>query len=160
MSRARMLLGVLLIGILTSGCATLGPTFTADTAVAADRAAVYVYRSPGLVGGALSPNVAANGVPLADLPSGGYFVYHAAPGEVELSARTEAKTSVTLDAKAGQVYYVKGSIGVGVFVGHPHLVIVTNDIGEREIKECKLVPTRVPTAEAVAAGPVKTSNKQ
>jgi hypothetical protein len=31
-------------------------------------------------------------------------------------------------------------IGVGVFVGHPHLVLVANDVGEREIKDYKLAP--------------------
>lgn len=158
MSRAQMLFSLLIVSFAVSGCATLGPAYTPDTAVQKDKATVYVYRSPGFVGGALSPTVNANGVALEDLPAGGYFVYHAAPGEVELSAKTEAKTSVTLDAKAGQVYYVKGSIGVGVFVGHPHLVLVTNDVGEREITACKLVPGTVPTAEIVAAGP-KTAGK-
>jgi hypothetical protein len=29
---------------------------------------------------------------------------------------------------------------VGVFVGHPHLVVVPNEVGEAEIAACKLVP--------------------
>ena len=65
--------------------------------------------------------VRANGADIAKLPAKGYFVYSAMPGEVEFSAQTEAKTSVTIDAKAGETYFVKGTVGLGVFVGHPAL---------------------------------------
>jgi hypothetical protein len=157
--RVRKLLALAGIGLLLSGCVTLGPKFTPATAVRPDRATVYVYR-PGSMGAALHPTVSANGVPLADLAPTGYFVYYAAPGELELTAQTEAKTSVTLDVKAGETYYVKGSIGIGFFVGHPHLVIVSKDVGEKEITECKLVPGTVPTAELVAAGPPPVAAKK
>ena len=152
MSRSQMLFPLLIVGLALSGCATLGPAFTPDTAARPNEATVYVYRSPGFVGAALSPTVNANGVPLEDLPAGAYFVYHAVPGEIEFSAKTEAKTSVTVDAKPGQVYYIKGSIGVGVFVGHPHLVQVANDVGEKEITACKLAPNNRPTTATAAAG--------
>lgn len=42
--------------------------------------------------------------------------------------------------KSGQVYYIKGSLGVGFFVGRPHLMVVPADVGEKEIAECKLIP--------------------
>jgi uncharacterized protein YceK len=135
-----------------SGCATLGTKFAPDNQVPADRAAVYVYRTSAL-GAAIAPTVTANKVPLLGLPPGGYFEYRAQPGELTLEQHTEATTSVTLDVKAGETYYVRGSVGMGFFVGHPHLVIVPNADGEREIRECKLVPGAVPTAEMVAAGP-------
>lgn len=150
--RIRMILALAGVGLLLGGCATLGPKFTPDTAVQSNRATVYIYR-PGSLGAAVHPHVTANGVPLAELQPHGYFVYHAAPGELELAAKTEATTSVTLDVKAGQTYYVQGSIGLGFFVGHPHLVVVSNDVGEKEIAECKLVPGTIPTAEEVAKGP-------
>jgi hypothetical protein len=126
--------------LLIAGCATLGPAYTADTMAPKDKATVYIYRVPGFAGGAISYTVSANGVEVSKLPSGGYFVYYAKPGETEISAHTEAKTSVTLDTKAGESYYVKGTVGMGVFVGHPHLVLVSNDVGAKEIVGCKLVP--------------------
>jgi hypothetical protein len=146
---------------LLSGCASLpntAPSYTPDSAGTPDKATVYVYRSSGFVGGMLSPNVSANGVPLADLPAGGYFVYHAAPGTVELTAHTEAKTSVTVEAKAGESYYIKESIGMGVFAGHPHLELVSADVGAKEIKDCKLVSATIPTAEQVAAGQAQATS--
>jgi hypothetical protein len=145
MSRIRTFLLLAILGLSLSGCATLGAKYTPDSNVPANRAAVYVYR-PGSLGAAISPNVAANGVTLAALPAHGYFVYYAAPGELTLTEHTEASTSVTLDVKAGETYYVKGSIGMGFFVGHPHLVVVSKDVGESEIKDCKLVPGTIPSA--------------
>jgi hypothetical protein len=138
--------------LVLGGCATLGTPFTPDSAVPADRAAVYVYRTSAM-GAAIAPTVTANKVALLGLPPGGYFVYRALPGELTLEQHTEATTSVTLDVKAGEAYYVKGSVGMGVFVGHPHLVIVPAADGANEIKACNLIPGTVPTAEMVAAGP-------
>jgi hypothetical protein len=126
--------------LLLTACAATGPKFESEAAPPEDRATVYVYRESGFVGGGVAYTVSANGVEIAALPAGGYFVYHAAPGEVEFTARTEAKTSVTIDARAGATYYIKGTIGVGFFVGHPHLTVVPNDVGAKEIAECNLVP--------------------
>ena len=137
-------LGIMLtisgLSLLSAGCATLGSAYTPDSNAPKDKATVYVYRPSGMGGAAVSYTVAVNGVDASSLPSGGYFVYYAKPGENEFSAKTEAKTSVTVDAKAGETYYVKGTIGMGVFVGHPHLVQVTSDAGSQEIAKCKLVP--------------------
>jgi len=127
--------------LLLLGCATTsGQRFGPETTIPTDKALIYVYRDSGFVGGAVAYTVRANGVDVAKLAAGGYFPYYATPGEVEFSAQTEAKTSVTIDAKAGQTYYIKGTIGVGVFVGHPHLVVVPNEVGAREILACSLVP--------------------
>jgi hypothetical protein len=122
---------------LLSGCAS-GPRYTPDTNAPRDKATVYIYR-PSTFGAAITYPVSANGTELAVLPSHGYFVYYATPGETEFTAKTEAKTSVTLDTKAGETYYVKGSMGFGVLIGHPHLTQVTNDVGAKEIAGCKLV---------------------
>lgn len=146
-----------------SGCATTpknADSFKPDTTATLDKATVYLYRDPAFLGGALAPNVSANGVPLADLPSGGYFVYHAAPGSVEFSAHTESHTSVTVDAKVGETYYIKDSIGMGVFVGHPHLALVSGDVGAKEIQQCKLVTAPIPTAEQVAAAQARGTAKK
>ena len=139
LSRSIVAIPLLFLLCLDAG-AKSGPKFEPEQSPPADHGVVYVYRDFNLIGGGASYMVQVNGVPAAYLPSHGYFVYFAKPGEVEFSARTEAKTSVTLDVEAGKTYFIKGTIGVGVFVGHPHLVAVPNDIGEAEIADCKLVP--------------------
>jgi hypothetical protein len=141
-----MMIGGLIL--VCAGCATLGSAYVPDTSAPKDKATVYVYRPTAFSGGAISYTVAVNGADISSLPSGGYFVYYAKPGENEFSAKTEAKTSVTIDAKAGETYYVKGSVGMGVFVGHPHLVQVANDDGSKDIAKCKLVPAAAATTAA------------
>lgn len=126
--------------LLLAACAVTGPKFESEAAPPEGRATVYIYRESGFVGSGVAYTVSANGVEIAALPAGGYFVYHAAPSEVEFTARTEAKTSVTIDAKADATYYIKGTIGVGFFIGHPQLTVVPNDVGAKEIAECNLVP--------------------
>src|SRR5579859_1145981 len=121
------------VTVLSSGCATLGSAYAPDTHAPKDKATVYIYRPSGFGGAAISYTVSVNGTEVLPLSSGSYFVYYAAPGENEFTAKTEAKTSVTVDIKAGQTYYVKGTMGMGVFVGHPHLTQVTNDVGAKEI---------------------------
>jgi hypothetical protein len=151
------------LALVMAGCATTsGQRFEQEKTTPADKAVIYVYREAGLVGAAVAYTVRVNGAEVAKLPAGGYFPYYATPGEVEFSAQTEAKTSVTIDAKAGQSYYIKGTIGVGVFVGHPHLVVVPNEIGAHEIIACALVPgVGARAAEgsgrpAVSTGPMAT----
>jgi hypothetical protein len=51
----------------------------------------------------------------------------------------ESRSSVTLDVKTGQTYYIKGEVGVGFFVGRPHLMVVSPEITEKEIADCKLI---------------------
>ena len=147
-TRLGLLLAVGGMSLLSAGCASLGPAYTPVSSAPKDKATVYVYRPSAMGGAAVSYTVAVNGADVSSLPSGGYFVYYAKPGENEFAAKTEAKTSVTVDAKAGETYYVKGTIGMGVFVGHPHLLQVTSDVGSQEIVKCKLVP---PPASTTAA---------
>jgi hypothetical protein len=153
MMRLLRMTPVALFILLLSGCATLGPKFEAAPEGSADKAMIYVYREAGFIGGGVSYMVRVNDADVSTLPAGGYFLYLSTPGEVEISAKTEAKTSVTLDAKAGQTYYIKGTIGVGVFVGHPHLTVVDNEIGAAEIAKCSLVPDARTEAEVALSGP-------
>jgi hypothetical protein len=152
MKRFRSFIAVVASLVVLSGCATLGAPYAPDNSIPTDRGAVYVYRT-SVIGAAIKPTVMANKVALLELPPNGYFVYRAAPGELTLEQKTEATTSVTLDVKAGETYYVRGSIGMGFFVGHPRLIVVSKEEGEKEIVHCKLIPGTVPTAEVVAAGP-------
>lgn len=125
---------------LLSGCATLGPVYKPESGSLPGQATLYVYRDFNVFGGGMTYLVRGNGVPIASLPAGGYFVYHAPPGKVQLSAQSEAATSVTVEARSGGVYFVKGTVGFGIFVGRPHLVLVPREVGEKEIAGCKLVP--------------------
>jgi len=134
-----LILTSLLVGLLLfPGCAS-GPKFTKIQAIPDSMGLVYIYRPGKLIGGAVSYQVNANGTSITRLGSGGYFPYFAKPGEIEFSAKTESTSSITLDVKSGQTYYIKGTVGIGILVGRPHLVLVPADLGEKEIVECKLL---------------------
>ena len=81
-------------------------------------------------------------IPVTTLYNGGYYLYFPKPGEVEFWAKTESKSSVTLDIKPSQTYYIKGTVGVGLLVGRPHLMVVAPDVAEQEITKCKLIPEK------------------
>jgi len=87
----------------------------------------------------VSYKVRANGVSVVTLKNGGYYPYIAKPGEIEFSAKTEATSSIKIDIKPGQTYYLKGTVGIGFFIVRPHLVVVPPDVGEKEIAGCKLI---------------------
>lgn len=132
--------------LLIAGCATLGPIYQKTDQIPDGVGLVYIYRPNSFVGGGVSYDVRVGNTVITTLYKGGYFPYFAKPGELELWAKTEAKSAVTLDVRAGKIYYVKGTVGVGFIVGRPHLMVVPESVGETEIAECKLIPA--PTAEA------------
>jgi len=139
MKKRSLVLLLLLIGLfLLSSCAT-GPAFKKIETIPENMGLVYIYRPGKAMGAAVSYQVKANGVPIIRLNPGGYYAYLAKPGEIEFSAKTESSSSITIDVKPGETYYLKGTIGIGFFVGRPHLVVVTPEVGENEIVKCKLL---------------------
>jgi hypothetical protein len=128
---AQIAAGILLCTAV--GCApTLGDAYKRVEAVPSAKALVYIYRPSGM-GGAVYYDVKANGKVVTTLYSGSYYPYVTDPGEIEFSAKTEASDEVTIDAKANQTYFLRGSVGLGFFVGHPHLTVVPAEEAEKEI---------------------------
>jgi hypothetical protein len=140
----RQVVALILIAFLLglTGCATLGPVYQKVEKVPENSGVVNIYRPSGFMGGGIAPNLYTDKgkTYLVKVYPGGYFTYFAKPGEVDFSAATEAESSVTLDIEPGKIYYVKLTIGMGFFVGRPHLIIVPPEVGEKEIEDCKLIP--------------------
>ncbi len=140
-ARRCVLVALLVAGaVWQAGCApVLGSAFRKIDNVPPTDGLVYVYRPSAFMGGGVAYDVKVGDNVVTTLYSGGYIPYFSKPGEVEFWARTESRSAVTVDVKPGGVYYVKGTVGVGFFVGRPHLSIVSTDLGEKEIAECKLI---------------------
>jgi hypothetical protein len=141
-NRAKMLIVLVLIGGLFAigGCANLGPVFQKTEQIPDGTGLVYLYRPGGFVGGGVVYDVKVGDTVITTLPPGGYYPYFSQPGEVEFWAKTEARTAITIDVKPGETHYVKGTVGIGFFVGRPHLILVPPEVGEKEISDCKLIP--------------------
>lgn len=130
---------VVLLGTAIGCAPTLGDAYKRVETVPSSKALVYIYRPSGM-GGAVYYDVKANGKVVTTLYSGSYYPYVTDPGEIEFSAKTEASDEVTIDAKANQTYFLRGSVGLGFFVGHPHLTVVPAEEAEKEIVDCKFLP--------------------
>ena len=79
----------------------------------------------------------ANGRNIALLRKGQYYAYAIKPGTIEFTAQGKLACSIALDTKAGQAYYLKGSVPSG-FALTPSLVLVSPEVGANEIANCKL----------------------
>jgi len=124
--------------VFVAACVS-GPPFKKVETIPEGSALVYVYRPDHFAGSIVSFDVSAGKNLVSWIGNGSYYPYIASPGEIEFWAKTESKASVTLDVKAGETYYVRASVSIGAFVGRPFLEIVTTQVGEDEIRECKLV---------------------
>jgi len=125
---------------LVLGCAASGASFRPIESIPEGKAVVYIYRPNSLIGGGIRYHVAVGNQRIVYLIRGGYFPYLAEPGETEFWARTEAKETITSDFKAGEVYYLKGTVGIGLAVGRPRFEFVSQEIGAEEVAKCKLLP--------------------
>jgi hypothetical protein len=134
-----LILPMIMAGILVlSGCATPGQNFKQVENIPADKVVVYIYHA----GGSNHPFfLQANGKDVTALKKGLYYPYVTEPGVIEFTAKTMGTYSITLDAKAGQTYYLKGSVPPG-FSPTPSLVLVSTEVGTQEIADCKLMPPR------------------
>jgi hypothetical protein len=131
----------ILISILFAGCAASGPAFKPMPieATPLGKGVVYIYRQPGLVGGAVYGTVTANHKPITKIRNGGYFPYVSDPGPVHFEVSTEATNEADVMVEAGKEKYLKTTVGIGLFVGHLKFSEVSPEIGRQEITECKLL---------------------
>jgi len=129
--------------VLISGCSATGPVYKKVDTIPEGQALVYIYRPGKFMGGGVVFDVHSGNIEdeteIVELRSGGYFPYFTQPGELQLWAKTESTTSLTLDLKAGDLRYVRGTVGVGFLIGRPKLTEVDEQTGAAEIKECVLL---------------------
>jgi len=127
---------------------TFGSSFQGEK-IPADKVVVYIYRpvGSGAGGQAIPFGVKASGKVEITLVQGGYYVYISEPGQIEFSAfeiglmAPTSVSSITVDAKAGQAYYLKGAHGKGLG-GRAHLESVSPEVGVNEIVNCKVITTQ------------------
>lgn len=84
-------------------------------------ATIVFFRPWKFVGGGVGFIVREGTAELGKLRAGKYFVLQVAPGKHTYTVHSEATDNLTIDADAGETYYIEGEIGVGVLVGHPHI---------------------------------------
>jgi hypothetical protein len=87
----------------------------------AGKGQVVFFRPGNMMGMALSFSVHEGDEGIGKLGNGSYFVHVADPGPHLFTIQSEATDKLTLEVDAGETYYVKQTIGVGIVAGRPHL---------------------------------------
>jgi hypothetical protein len=88
---------------------------------------VVFFRPSKFSGAALSFSVHEGDKGVGKLGNGSYFIDVSDPGAHTFTIQSEAKDSLTLEVEAGETYYVKQTIGMGIVMGRPHLSPVTKE---------------------------------
>jgi len=124
-------------GVMSTGCgALLGPDFHDVKSIPPNAGIVYIYRPSRFLGHDTATEVRADGVNVGYLFSSAYVPYYVTPGEHTF----RAKNAVRINAVAGQTYYVKYTMKLGLVAGVPELTIETPTVGADEIRGCALLP--------------------
>lgn len=135
--RERVSAGLVVLAACTwAGCAASGPAFQ-KIAVPDGKSVIYAYRPNSLFGGGIRPAVHC-GDSSSVLSRGGYHPFIMTPGTVRCSASTESTSEVNVDAKPGDASYVREQIGMGFFIGRPHLQVMDRQTGEQEASDCRM----------------------
>lgn len=121
-----------------TGCGATGAQFTGFAQPKQNQGLVYVYRPSGFVGSGVYYDIHVTNSTNPDLiagelVNGSYVKVDVPKGKNEIWGKTEAKSSIMLDIKEGDIQCVKGSVGMGLFIGRPHLELVDMRICKSEI---------------------------
>ncbi len=112
---------------------TQGPSATASQAASGDFAHVHVYRQRRYAGSALAPSIFVDDKPVARIGNGRRVSIRLTPGSH--TVRSDDKSSViSVDAKAGQDYYVRVDEATGFWKGHGKLTMLMPEQGSPEYK--------------------------
>jgi len=157
----RSMLTCVFLVIALSGCAfnkPQGPAFLPHTLSQSGSALIYVYRPKGeRFGYDRAYSLVANGKIVTDLLYEGYYPFEVEPGKLSLAAdlkktagqqlrvglldfslRPDA-AKMDIETKAGSTYFIKFHPETHTFSFEPRLYLIANDVGEREIRNCKLI---------------------
>lgn len=102
------------------------PVAVAITAVeigkpAPGKGQIIFFRPPRMTGALYGFKVREAGQELGVLENGNYFVLDVTPGRHEYEVRAETKDVTPVEVDEGEVYYLAGSMRMGLIAGRPNL---------------------------------------
>lgn len=100
---------------------TVAPATGPGIEASKDMGTVVFFRESNFAGAAVSFKVREGATELGKLSNGSYFVAKLPPGVHEFTVHSEAKDVLNLEVEAGEIYYLQGSISMGLLVGRPNL---------------------------------------
>ncbi len=103
-----------------------------------DKALVYLYRNESM-GAAMKLTVNVDGKYAGKTAAKTYFMWLLPPGKHDFTSVAENTTNVSLDAKAGETYYIWQEIKMGVLSARSKLQLVDKETGKKGVEESKLI---------------------
>lgn len=106
----------------------------------ADYAVIYFYRPKNFTGSLIGFKIRMDDeTVIGRVRNGEKFEYKIKDfGKHEFWGKTESKSSVIIDVKKGQEYFVRCGLSFGVAVGRPEINIVENRVGISEYKSLEV----------------------
>ena len=133
-----LLLSIAGILIVTSGCTSLQyQKLDKLPTVSEDKGLIYFFREKEFVGSMVSYYIYEGNEKLGGLQNGTFFYIEPTPGPHTYRAKTEAEEKVTINVVAGETYYVKAEVKMGLLCGQPDLTIVHELEGKSDIPNLK-----------------------
>jgi hypothetical protein len=116
------------------------PAPTADTAGSTEKADaasgpayLRVYRARRVVGSALAPSIVVDGKQVVRVGNGRRATIKLSPGAHAIGS-DDKSSSISLDAKSGQEYFVRVDEEPGMWKGHGKLTLLAAEQGSPEYK--------------------------
>lgn len=135
---------VALFAVLATGCASvpMAPP-AADAAaktfqVAPDKANLYIYRNESM-GAAVKMKVLIDGQPAGETGAKTYVLRAVDPGSHVVTSKAENESTITVDAAAGQNYFLWQEVKMGFGSARSALQLVDEAKGKAGVGACKLV---------------------
>jgi hypothetical protein len=145
----KLVIVCLILLVATAVCHAQEPTATpANTTTAPARAAaepaatksskgrIYFYRIKMYAGSALEPSVYCDDKELARMDNGRHFAIDLDPGE-HTCRMGDKQTGFVVDLKAGEEYYAKITLDMGLLKGRGRLNLLQKEQGAFELKKTK-----------------------
>lgn len=151
----------LMVLMWLQGCAATGPTGSELgaklDAVPAGYGRVVLFRSSGMMGAALQPDLLIDGQVVGSSKPGGFVYADVGPGKRVISASTEAAARLELEVLAGRTYYVRSAISMGLVVGRIALTEEGQVTAREELSSLAYTGTAPVRIGAPAAGAAATA---
>ena len=106
--------------------------------VDSSKANLYIYRDENF-GAALKMPVLVDNMSVGDTAAKTYIFRQVEPGTHVVTSKTENDATVTIDAKAGESYFVWQEVKMGAFAARSKLHLVDAAKGKKGVEDCKLV---------------------
>lgn len=142
MKTLRKIASASVVVFFLAGCATSGSKFAEMSSnipgLPPDSGRIYIYRlvAPGM---AVQPEVKLNEDVVGKAVPNGFFYVDRSPGNYQMVTSTEVERKLSLTLDKGQTRFVRLNISVGFFVGHVYPELVDNEVGQKEIQNCRYI---------------------